>query len=136
MTNQIKQAAAYDRALNEGGEGFNPFRHTAPVEETPRARTADDIRRDLDACGMDPRRAAEVEALRAELAELVAAEDAAFAAEWTPEVTAARRAEWNARVMAGEFGTRTIDFRAVAAAEKAQGWTNADLRRAIALNGL
>lgn len=85
---------------------------------------------------MDPRRAAEVQALRAELAALIAAEDAAFAAVWTPEVTAARRAEWNARVMAGEFGTRTIDYRAAASAERAQGWTNADLRRAIALNNL
>lgn len=136
MSNQTKHAAAYDRAMNEGGEGYNPHRHTTPVTDAPRARTADDIRRDLDARGMDPRRAAEAEALRAELAALIAAEDAAILAVWTPEVTAARRAEWNARVMAGEFGTRTIDYRAAAAAEKAQGWTNADLRRAIALNGL
>jgi hypothetical protein len=136
MTNRTSQAAAYDNAYNEGGEGYNPYRHTVPVADAPRARTADDIRRDLDACGMDPRHAADVAALRAELAALVAAEDAEFAAEWTPEVTADRRAGWNARVMAGEFGTRTIDYRAAAAAERAQGWTNADLRRAIALNSL
>lgn len=127
---------AYDAIYNEGGEGYNPFRDRAPVPDAPRARTADDVRRDLDCCGMDPRRAAEVQALRAELAALIAAEDAAFAAVWTPEVTAARRAEWNARVIAGEFGATTVDYRAVAAAERAQGWTNADLRRAIALHNL
>lgn len=63
--------------------------------------------------------------------------DAAFAAEWTPEVTATRRAEWNARVQSGEFGvigSGRTDLRAVAAQEQAQGWTMEQLKRAIALH--
>ena len=67
-----------------------------------------------------------------------AAEQARFAAEWTLETTQARRADWNGRVRAGEFGTpggRT-DYAALEARQKTQGWTAGDLKRAIQLHQL
>ena len=71
------------------------------------------------------------------LAEIQAERDARFAAEWTREVTMARRAEWNARVRSGEFTIGGRIFPAtVRAAETAQGWTMVSLKRAIDAHGL
>jgi hypothetical protein len=57
---------------------------------------------------------------------------------WTKEQTATRRAAWNARVKSGEFaakpGKPTVVQ--VTAAEKAQGWTVADLKKFVAQWGL
>lgn len=61
-----------------------------------------------------------------------------FAAEWTLEATAARRAEWNARVKSGQFTAKNggADMKKVAAQEKTQGWTMFDMKVAILQHGL
>lgn len=57
--------------------------------------------------------------------------------EWTRDVTIARRAEWNARVRAGEFNVRGQFFPAkAAAAQTVQGWNIENLKAAIARHGL
>lgn len=65
--------------------------------------------------------------------ELYAAEAAEFAAEWTPEVTAERRAEWNVSVKRDAKGG-TIRSAQVRAIEAKVGFTMADLKKAVALN--
>ena len=57
---------------------------------------------------------------------------------WTLEVTQTRRAEWNARVKAGEFAGKNgkIDMVKVAAAERAQGWHMIELKAAIAKHNI
>lgn len=76
-------------------------------------------------------------AVHALSAEIAARAEARFAAEWTPEITAARRAAWNARVRSGEFNGRDgkADVRKVNDAIVAQGWTLESLKRAVALHG-
>ncbi len=145
-TNQLAaNAAEYDRAHNEGGEGYNPY--TAELErreieaETSRPITRDERRSqilgELERLDCSIAResgtydADKVAALRAELNSIDAEEEAEFAAEWTAEVTKMRRAEWNARVRAGEFADNA---RAVQAAFDAQGWTVSGLKRAVAMN--
>lgn len=75
--------------------------------------------------------------VQAQLDALKAEQDAAFATEWTPEVTAQRRAGWNALVKSGKLNKGgKVDMAAVRQAEQAQGWTMADLKRAVVLHGL
>lgn len=62
-----------------------------------------------------------------------------FLAEWTRESTQERRAAWNSRLQAGEFGrigSGRVNWAALRAAEAAQGWTVEDLKRAIKLHQL
>lgn len=83
-------------------------------------------------------RIAELEARRDALhAEHQAEADAAFAAEWTREVTVERRATWNAMVRAGKF-TRNgkIWMPLVREQERAQGWYIDSLKKAVALHNL
>jgi len=56
-----------------------------------------------------------------------------FAAEWTPEVTTARRAEWNAAIKAGRVTGRNgkVDQHKLNALQAELGWTLADLKRAV-----
>jgi len=65
-------------------------------------------------------------------------DDAAFAAEWTAEVTAARRAAWNALVRSGALTGRdgTVSARRLSDQERAQGWTVDDLKAAVQMHGL
>lgn len=78
---------------------------------------------------------AAIDSLRAEIAQ---AEAALAPGGWTKEETIARRAEWNVRVKAGEFAAKPGKPTAVqvVAAEKAQGWTIADLKKFVAQWGL
>ena len=62
----------------------------------------------------------------------LAAERKAREAEWTREVTIARRAEWNAKARAGEFRTHAD----VAAQERRQRWSITDLKSAIVRHAL
>lgn len=61
-----------------------------------------------------------------------------FATEWTPEVTAARRSEWNAYIKSGVAAKRdgSADMKKVAEQQKRQGWTVGDLRAAVSMHGL
>lgn len=64
-------------------------------------------------------------------------ERARFAAEWTREVTMARRAEWNARVKGGEFNRNGRIFPPlIVQAEREHGWTFNDLKLAVQQHGL
>jgi hypothetical protein len=71
---------------------------------------------------------ADVQAAIAVLDDLKAEESAMFVAEWTPEVTATRRAEWNA------FIATKPKMPEVGKREWAQGWTLNDLKRAVNLH--
>lgn len=147
----------YDRIHNEGGEGYNPYRakrEQAEWEENQKAAKAyaatpqgriDALRRRIEReCGSVAREWGDSEAIDAlerdllvQIKAIEAEMNAPFLAEWTPEVTQARREEWNGRVWAGEFGKvsgRKFDTRAVAAREKEQGWTLAQLKKAISLH--
>jgi len=76
-------------------------------------------------------------AVLAEIQAIQDAQEAKFAAEWTREVTIARRVEWNKMVVSGKFGRgKRVDYAARRATEKAQGWTMDDLVKAIKLHNL
>jgi len=141
-TEELKTASVnYDNVVNEGAGGFNPYR--AELERRsakitlPQTRDGrkDKLRREIEhiegsiarESGMDDPDAAAL--LRAELAEIQAEEKAEFAAEWTPAVTAARRAEWNTWL---QSQGRTVTSAQVRRQERAQGWTMAELKTAVA----
>ena len=74
---------------------------------------------------------AEADALRAEIAET---EEQAFRVEWTREVTAERRATWNALVKSGKLTkSGKVWMPALREQEVRQGWTLEQLKRAVAL---
>lgn len=137
----------YDQVNNEGGEGYNPHRAARLERERLAAiaapRTRDSILRELERTDCSMAResgtydAGKVAALRAELAAMDKADDDAFAAVWTLEVTESRRAVWNAeiRAMAASNGGR-IDPRALNALIKRVGHDSNALKRAIALHNL
>lgn len=80
---------------------------------------------------------AEIDAIRAELAAEEAAAKAARQAEWSPELAASRRAEWNALVNSGALSLPNgqISPAKVYEQERKQGWTMADLKSAVARHG-
>lgn len=90
---------AYDKLQNEGGEGYVSFDKRYPKQ---------------------PTKAEQDEILAKSAAEL----DAAFAAEWTKEVTATRRAKWNAEA---------VKFGHPRKAEIALGFTMRDLKKAVVI---
>lgn len=93
-----KRQSSVDRIINEGGEGYS---HAETLSE----RAFEEWNK-----GVTP--------LKAEL----------FAAEWTPEVTAARRASWNAAMQAAG---KQITTRQVMAIQTKLGFTMADLKKAL-----
>lgn len=80
---------------------------------------------------------AEIDAIQAELAAQGAASKAARQTEWTPEITATRRAEWNTLVKTGKLSLANgqISPAKVHEQERRQGWTMADLKAAVARHG-
>ncbi len=132
---RTKQELTYDAIHNEGGEGYNPYRDTLPETEPLRPRVLEDVYHELeriDRHSSHPATVTRLASLKAECEELEAERAATFAAEWTPELTAARRAEWNAKVRSGQVVSTP---KSVVAAEREQGWTVTDLEKAIVLNG-
>lgn len=135
----------YDRIHNEGGEGYNPIRAERERKELeaeiarPKSigERRDSILRELNRKDSSIAREsgtydeALVKSLRAQLKALDDEENANFASTWTLDVTKERRVSWNARVKSGEI-TRKTAF----TAEIRQGWTMADLKRAIKINNL
>lgn len=142
----VAAEARYNRTVNEGGEGYNPY--TAELQDraakahADAPMTRDDLVSLLDRLDCAVAResgtydAARCDAIKAQIKAMDDAADAEFAAEWTIEVTIARRAGWNARVQSGEFGAKKIDAAAIRAAEQAQGWCVSDLRRAVEMHKL
>lgn len=130
----------YDRIHNGGGEGYNPIREARERKELEahkewlktRAGRKDSIYRELERkdcsiareCGTYNQ--AEIDALRAELAAIEAEEEAEFVAAWPLDTTKTRRAEWNDRVKRGEITARNY-----IEAERKQGWTLSNLKRAV-----
>lgn len=97
------------------------------------------LRRKLDSLYADrgAHTAEEIAAVEAQIATIEAGGQAQFAAEWTREVTVSRRAAWNALVKSGKLSKGgKVNMQAVRQAERAQGWTMDDLKRAVALHGL
>lgn len=115
-------------------------RHMDPAEAVTSQQFDQAHREQLDRTaphGFDWRRAhteAEDAAYEAQRAENQARREA----EWTREVTIARRAEWNALVKSGALTNRKgqVDFAALRAQEAAQGWTADALKVAVAEHGL
>jgi hypothetical protein len=139
----------YDRINNEGGEGYNPIRAERERKEfeahkewlKTREGRKYSIYRDLERkdcsiareCGTYNQ--AEIDALRAELAEIEAEEEAEFVAAWPIDITKERREAWNNRVKGGEFGDykkpTPAFMRKVYDAQQDQGWTLDALKKAI-----
>ncbi len=153
LTDRDLQAAAerHDDTINEGGEGYNPYRSEIERREREARRQQPQTREDRRASIvhtlsiMDCSSAREsgtydadrVAALRADLAEIDTETQSEFAAEWTLEITRERRAAWNRRVRADEFGADgRIDNAAICAVYKDQGWDLSALKRAINLHGI
>jgi hypothetical protein len=140
MKNQelIEAAKKYDREMNEGGEGYNPYRSELESREIAEAanapRTEFDILKDLEAADCAIAREsgtynqAKVDALRAELKAIKDKKLNDFLAVWTKEITIARRAEWNAfiRSLNGKMDLNIINKK-----ESELGWTMADLKIAV-----
>ena len=140
----IKKATDHDEIYNEGGEGYNPYRTEIDRRyretQASQPRTRYDILTDLERYDSSIAResgthdTAKVASLNAELATLDNAKAAEYEAKgWTAEATRTRRAEWNGRVKAGQFGNPVSPVK-VKAQEEAQGWAMAELREAVKLH--
>lgn len=137
----------YDRAMNEGGEGYNPYtveRERRAAEQARTApRSADSLRREIasldcsSACESGTYDASRIAKLEDQLAAVMAEETEAVESEWTLEVTQTRRSTWNGMVKSGDLSTAgTIDWRKVAAAQLTLGWSFGSLKAAIVRHGL
>jgi len=154
-----KKAREYDNIMNEGGEGFNPYRSEIERREMDEAKKraalpknrqqqiADLYEKVRLECGsvargwgdeeeIDKKQAeyyAEIERIEAEI-------EADFAAEWTPEVTTERRKNWNDWVRTELLPNRgrmtPEDNQRLYEKEKELGWTMADLKKAVKINNL
>lgn len=105
-------ARSFDAIYNDGGEGYNPMRHSKAAMMAEHRQTM---------------------AARQKLEDA----KAAFEAEWTLEVTNERRAAWNAAVQAGEMTTAgEVDPAKVAQVTARLGYGLAELRRAKSIHSL
>lgn len=160
MTSQELRDAArtYDRVNNEGGEGYNPYtqelergeheelrKQAKAHAETPQGKIDALYRRIELECGSVAREwgnSEEIDALQSSLCAAIdnikAEIDAEFLKTWTLEITKARRQEWNSWVRA-ELGTSPMTpdkMRMLHNRQQTQGWSTADLRKAIALHNI
>lgn len=149
----IEKAKEFDSVVNEGGEGYNPYRNeiknrameAAASEPKTRSDRKAEIAHELEIKDCSIAREsgtynqAEIDALETELETIDAEETAEFAAEWTLDVTQTRRADWNAfiRTLIGKDG-RIASSQAgkMATRERAQGWSMSDLKKAVTLHNL
>ena len=147
MADLVAAERRYDAIHNEGGEGYNPHRAERQDRERQMAaampRTRDSILRDLERLDCSIARESgtydevKVSALRAELAAMDKADNDAFAAIWTRDVTLARREAWNAEIkaMAARNGNK-CPSREINALVARLGYDHNDIRRARALHGI
>jgi hypothetical protein len=163
MTNQELRDAArtYDKVNNEGGEGYNPYSQELERREheelreqakahakTPQGKIDALYRRIKIECGSVAREwgnTEEIDALQsslyAEIEKIKAEIDAEFLKIWTLETTKARREEWNnfangTLIPMSKAGKSAEMHRIMRNREKDQGWTLADLKKAVTLHGL
>jgi len=136
-------AKQYDDIVNEGGEGYNPIRAERERKEhdaiNSMPRTRDDIMTDIERLDNSIAResgtydAQRVAVLKQELADFDSTAELEFCAEWTADVTAARRAEWNEWVKRTSNGTGRIDSPVLMRKQGQQGWTIDQLKKAVAM---
>lgn len=163
MTTQelIAAARSYDNAVNEGGEGYNPYNNElerrAAKEEakraaehaaTPQGRIDALYRRVDRECGSVAREWGnneEIDALQsslyAEIDKIEKEMEDDFLAVWDISTTKSRRIGWNdfARetlIPMYKAGKSVEMHRIMRSREKDQGWTLDMLKKAVALHGL
>ncbi len=149
-SDQLAKSAKHYDGINEGGDGYNPYREemgrraraeAAKPRPLSRAENMQATLARLNRLDSSIAResgtykADEVETLRAHYANLVAEDNAEFLSEWTLDVTQARREANNNWVRANSPGGRT-HMPLMHAWLKSQGWTHDQLRRAMDLHGL
>lgn len=152
----IAKGKEYDRMMNEGGEGYNPYwaeLERREMEEAKKAAAAPKSKEEqIDAlhekirkeCGSIAREWNEEEVDRkkaayyAEIKRLENEIEAEFAAEWTLEETKSRRIIWNEFVnneLAG--GQMTPEkYRVLYAKKDELGWGLDELKKAVKLHNL
>lgn len=132
--------ARRDRAIDERIAGDAAYNATSAGKLEALQRKADAMRlAHGDHGAHSPEEIAAIDAEAAAIRDQIAAETAArFAAEWTIETTAARRAEWNAAVKAGTFTGRDgkVRYDLIRTWETPRGWTHESLKAAVAAHGL
>ena len=156
-THSIKELAAkaraYDNIQNEGGEGYNPYRNEmdrrdyAAAAAEPRTQDTviqeiERIKASLSPTSSDgwgpgsaaPKLKARLNTLETELAEIEAADEAAFLAVWTLDVTTARRAEWNHWIKSAKPAPG--DWKAICDKERDLGWRIDEAKRAVKMHNL
>lgn len=143
-------ARHYNRLQNEGVDGYNPYIEEIDRRErerdAARPKSLEDVRRSMIQklgrmdCALARESGTYDEAACDDLTRQIAEIDEQikrdFLTIWDMETTKSRRAEWNARIRAGEFGSKRINYAAVDATERKQGWTMLDLNRAVLLHGI
>ena len=141
----------YDKIHNEGGEGYNPIREARIRKEmeieAARPKTIseqiDSIRHKISVrdcsiareCGTFDQ--AEIDALREEIKKLEGQEEAEFLADWTLDTTKERREGWNTMIKGfGSGKISQVNIQKIYAVQGKQGWTLADLKRAVKIHNL
>lgn len=120
-------ATTYKNGINEGGEGYNPF-----IKNEVNYNRNLYMGRLLDKMNAMNNSDTGYAELEAEYESLQAEIEAEFAAEWTVEVTQARRAIWNTWASS----QKKINGCIVAQKELELGWSLEGLKKAIKLNSL
>ena len=95
-----KRQTRVDRVVNEGGEGYSEGEVMSGSAFEAWSKAASPLKAEL------------------------------FAAEWTPEVTASRRAAWNAEMTA--LKGKQVNTRQILAIQTKLGFTMSDLKKAVA----
>jgi len=146
-------ARNYDNAINEGGEGYNPY--TSEIERRDYAEAAGRPKTKQDEidvlysrinreCGSVAREwgnneelDAKQTALYTEINRIKAEIDAEFLIDWPLDITKTRRQGWNDFVRS--FGPGRINrdgMTAIHNRQKEQGWTLDSLKKAVQLHNL
>jgi len=144
-----EKGKTYDNVQNEGGSGYNPYwaeldrrdcvqaKKDAERPKTKAEQVAALYDRVRVECGSVAKEWGDkdVEKKQAELYvkidQLEKEIEAEFCEEWTKEVTASRRIEWNNFINNKKETNNTVSFPALAKKEKELGWTMADLKKAV-----
>jgi hypothetical protein len=114
----------WNRLQNEGGEGYNPYVETKNAPD--RREKMDRLLSIMSATSSsDPR-----------YDELKKEYNALFAEEWTPEITKARRSEWNEFVMSLKKAGKSVSKGDINKKTAEMGITLADLKKAVEINKL
>jgi len=133
----------YDRLYNEGGSGFNPHSNARLAREDAESQFPEisKLRHELETidCSVaresgtyNPERVAYI---RTRIAQIESDQASAFLVEWTIDVTQKRKSEWNAFVRANTT-KKGILATLVTKKQREQGWSMADLKKAIAIHKL